>query len=204
MFIEIKGEQMELLPERAIFWPSMELLMIADIGCAFTKKTLIESGLDELDHIKSIVAKRSVKRVLLLGDVAPEGRSFDKALLHEIKMWSQNIRCPFYIAFPKPAFITPEEIKGYGVAAWADPLIIPPFAFTSEPVELERYFSFSGNTHPQVVLKKGGERHFYPCFQIKEHQAILPSFTDDVPSQSISWTSEEKIYAIDGDTIINI
>src|SRR5262249_5593760 len=168
------------------------------------KRTLIESGLEELEHIKSIVFKRSVKRVVLLGDVAPEGRSFDKALLLEIKMWSQNIRCPFYIAFPKSPFITYKEIKDYGVAAWADPLIIPPFAFTKEPMENDKYFTFSGHNHPQVVLKKGGERHFYPCFQIKERLAILPSFTEDAPPQSISWTSEERIFAIDGDTIINI
>lgn len=204
MLIEIEGEEMELLPERAIFWPAMELLLIADIGWVFTKKTVIASGLEELEHIKEVVQKKSVKRVLLLGDVAPEGRSFDKELLVEIKIWSQNLRCPFYIAFPKTPYISIEEAKGYGVAAWADPLIIPPFAFSKDPHENDKYFTFSGHVHPQIVLKKGKDRVFFPCFQVKQHQAILPSFTDDAAPQAISWTSEERIFAIDGSTIISI
>lgn len=204
MLIEILNEELELLAEKAIFWPAMELLFIADIGCVFTKKTFIESGANELETLKAIVSKRSIKRIVLLGEVAPEGRSLDKELLLKFKIWSVAIHCPFYIAFPKSHLFSADEIKGYGVVAWADPLIIPPFAFSKEPFENEKYFTFSGHVHPHVVLKKGNERLSFPCFQIKPHMAILPSFAEEAPPQPISWTSEEKIYAIDGKLIIPI
>ena len=204
MLIEILGEELELLPEKAIFWPSMELLFIADIGWAFTKKTFIESGFNEIERIKAILSKRSVRRIILLGEVAPEGRSLDKELLVKFNIWSQALHCPFYIAFARSSFIPIEEIKGYGVAAWADPLIIPPFAFSNDPIENDKYFTFSGHIHPHVVLKKGKERLSFPCFQIKQRLAILPSFSEDAVPQPISWTSDEKIYAIDGGLIISV
>jgi len=202
MFIEIEGETLELLPERALYWLAMEMLIIADIGWAFTKKTYIESSITEFDHIQRIAAKRSVKRVTLCGDAAPPGHTIDKALLTQIKSWSKNLKAAFYIASPKPSFI--DEIKEYGIAAWADPLILPPFVFSSEPVAHDKYFTFSGHVHPHVILKKGDERVSFPCFQFKSHVAILPAFTEDALSQPISWTSDERIIAIDGSDLISI
>lgn len=204
MFIEIENEEIELLPERVVFWPAMELLLVADIGFALTEKTWIESGTAELERLKAILRKRPVKRVVLLGDAAPEGRSFDRPLLWKVQTWSRSLGIAFYLAFPKTPLFKAEELTSFGVAAWADPLVIPPFAFTKEPQPHAKYFTFSGHVHPHVVLKKGGERHSFPCFQIKERIAILPSFTEDAISQPISWTSEERLFAIDGNDIIAI
>lgn len=204
MLIYVENEEIELLPERALFWPAMELLLVADIGCALTDKTWIESGAAELDRLKAIFKKKPVKRVVLLGDAAPEGRSFDRPFLSKVQSWSRVLGTAFYLAFPKTPMLKAEEMTAFGVAAWADPLIIPPFAFTKEPHPHPKYFTFSGHVHPHVVLKKGGERLSFPCFQFKDRVAILPSFSEDGLSQPISWTSDERLFAIDGNEIITI
>jgi DNA ligase-associated metallophosphoesterase len=213
MKINVANETVELLPEKALYWPTMEMLVVADVllgkvrdfhslGVAQT-----EVGVEkELERLSALVERTGAKRCLFVGDLIDTGTHIPPSTLKTLASWVKKLRCPIYLTLGSKVSqdLKKETLSEWGIAATGDPLIIPPFAFTHEPEEIEGCFTWAGHVHPQVVLKKGSERVSMPCFHVKEEVGILPAFGNFVEGQTISWTSSDKVYATTGAEVIQI
>lgn len=82
--IEIAGEELELLPERAIHWPARRTLFVADThwGKAATLRAYsipvpMGGTDDDLERLSRALEKTDARRLIVLGDAlhAREGRS---------------------------------------------------------------------------------------------------------------------------------
>lgn len=211
--IELAGEPLELLPERAIFWPAMEMLIAADLhlGKAATFRKLgvpvPEGNMEEdLNRLESVVAKMGAKRCLVLGDLVHSGDGLTPYVLDQISRWVKRMHCPLYLTIGNhDKKLTPTILAEWGIAASGDPLIIPPFSFTHEPQINELgYYNLAGHIHPQVILKQGPDRVTLPCFHIREKNAILPAFGTFTGGSPISWTSSDRVFALADNSIIEI
>lgn len=211
--INLGGESVELLPEKAIFWPAMEMLIAADLhlGKAATFRKLgvgiPEGNMEEdLNLLEICVKKRNAKRCLILGDLVHSGDGLTPYVLDQISKWVKRLHCPLYLTLGNhDKSLKAEKLAEWGIAASGDPLVIPPFAFCHHPPdETPDRFTMAGHIHPQVVLKQGPDRVRLPCFHVKDQVVILPAFGSFTGGHTISWTSNDRVFATTGTSLIEI
>src|SRR5262245_20817950 len=88
------GERVELLPERAVWWPAAATLLVADLhwGKSETFRVsgapvpggVLESDLARLD---AVVGATGARRVLVLGDLLHAGIGITPGLLEQVAAW---------------------------------------------------------------------------------------------------------------------
>ena len=97
--IELSGEQLVLLPERAIYWPAQSTLIVSDLhigkAAAFRAAGVPvpeQTTAAMLDRLTNAVERTGAKTILCLGDLlhAPSGRT--PAALEAVSTWRDQHR----------------------------------------------------------------------------------------------------------------
>ena len=90
----IAGEDVRLLPQRALYWPAKKLLVIADIhfGKAATFRALgvpVPAGTttQNLAALDTLLALHAVQQILFLGDFLHAKAAHARATLAAIRAW---------------------------------------------------------------------------------------------------------------------
>lgn len=209
--MEVKGERLTLLPERAAFWRSESALLIADPhwGKAATFRAggiPVPSGttneaIERLDHL---VERTSAKRVIFLGDLlhARGGRSMK--MFSALESWRAT-RKQMGITLvrgnhDKRAGDPPAELGFDCVDA---PYVVGPFVFAHHPIASDAGYVIAGHVHPGIRLHGPARQHErLPCFVFGAESAILPAFGDFTGLGDIDPEQWERIYAIADDGVL--
>lgn len=209
--VEVKGERLTLLPERAAFWRSESALLIADPhwGKAATFRAggiPVPSGttneaIERLDHL---VERTSAKRVIFLGDLlhARGGRSMK--MFSALESWRAT-RKQMGITLvrgnhDKRAGDPPAELGFDCVDA---PYVVGPFVFAHHPIASDAGYVIAGHVHPGIRLHGPARQHErLPCFVFGAESAILPAFGDFTGLGDIDPEQWERIYAIADDGVL--
>src|SRR5215470_20061146 len=92
--LDIRGETLTLLPERAVYWPRTETLFIADlhIGKAATYRSLavpIPEGTMQADLVRlsNALTRTNAKQLIILGDLLHSARGRDEITLETFTQW---------------------------------------------------------------------------------------------------------------------
>ena len=191
------GEDLWLLPQRALYWPAARLLLIADLHLGKTdtwraaglpvSAALAARALDEsLHRLAAALALTAAHRVLVLGDLlhAPAGHS--EELLARVAAWRRS--------YPIPLALVPgnHDRRVERLAALWSLDIHPahiaegPFAFVHDPADAASpdHYTFTGHVHPMCVCSGRGDALRLPCFLFRAARtprpagalAILPAF----------------------------
>ena len=173
--IDLCGERLTLLPERAAFWQGASTLLVADPhwGKAATFRASgipVPSGTtrEALDRLTSAVHRMSASRVVFLGDLlhAREGRSND--MFAALGTWrSSNAAVDVVLVrgnHDRRAGDPPVELAIDCVNA---PYAAAPFVFAHHPAADLGGYVLAGHVHPGIRLYgSGGQRERLPCFFI--------------------------------------
>ena len=183
------GEEWEILPERALFWPARRTLFIADphFGKTATFRAAgipIPSGTTKqtLERLTAALRTSSAERLVILGDFfhAKKGRS--EETLQALADWRAAHDELDILLIPgnhdKHAGRPPEDWKmEVGTEPFAEPETEIDFAHDPACARDGR-FTLCGHVHPAVELKdRDGSRLRLPCFHFGERVAILPAFS---------------------------
>lgn len=182
----LAGETIELLPERALFWPRPGTLVVADLhwGKAATFRAAgipIPAGStrDDLARLDLALRRTHARRLVVLGDLfhARAGR-VAAGTLAELRRW-RGLHPELEMLLvrgnhDRHAGDPPEDLRIKCVNA---PAFVPPFVFRHEPSSSAAGFTLAGHLHPGLVLCGPAlQRERLPCFLLREHSAILPAF----------------------------
>ena len=185
--VEIAGEIMHLLPERAMHWPARSTLLIADThfgkDAAFRHAGVPvpqESLHADLGRLTSLVRGTGCERLVVLGD-----------FYHTRSGRSEHTETQLDAWFAAHASLDVVVIEGnhdehagpprpeWRVWFEPGPLREPPFAFVHDPAEAVDSPSYRvcGHLHPVVNLRgPARSSRRVPCFAIARNHAILPAF----------------------------
>lgn len=211
MKIEIAGEMVELLPERALFWPKQKLLVIADLhlGKAATFRRAgipIPEGamMKDLERLHDLITKKGAERCLIIGDLLHHQSGLGATTLEMIEQGLNRLPCQLDLILGNHD----RALKKLDHSSWqlnvhADQLIVEPFVFSHHPREAIEGYVLSGHLHPLASIKTGNQWHRFPCFFFQERYGILPAFTSFAGGVSVD-ASEGKIYACLGDEVLKI
>ena len=211
--VEVQGESLLLLPERALFWERTGTLIAADVhlgkAASFRAAAIPLPGgttTATLLRLSTALAHTGARRLLLLGDFfhAKSGRA--SRTLAAIADWRSRH------ADLEIVLIRGNHDRGAGdpPAEWRfdckdEPWIEPPFAFRHHPAEENGGYVLAGHIHPAVALSgPARQRERLPCFFFGERLALLPSFGDFTGGASVRLRRGDRAYVVAGDEIVAV
>lgn len=182
--IVLQQEQLTLTNQRVLFWMQQKALILSDLhigkSAHFQKSGIpIPSNVfqQDLNRLESLIRHFQPKQLIIVGDL------FHAEHNQEVQLYSEWMR-----QFAKIRFTLikgnhdrfPDAIyERFGIEVFPDRYALPPFVFVHEPeVVPNPQFQITGHVHPGVMLKGKGKQYIkLPCFQMNQHQLVLPAFS---------------------------
>lgn len=179
--ITAAGEQLWLLPEGAVWWPSSRTVFAADLhlgkGAAFRAQgqaVPAGSSARTLARLRSLVETCDADRLIVLGDFWHGPAGLTPALLDAVQAFAERVptvlvlgnhdRCIHPAGLPLQAVSSALPLGALTAAHE------PPSAGTEG-------FTLAGHWHPAVALgSRAGDRLRRPCFVRYPHALVLPAF----------------------------
>ena len=213
--ITIAGEQVELLPVRALFWPARRTLIVADLhwGKAATFRAAsipIPRGTTaaDLTRLTDVLAATAATRLLILGDLLhAELPAEAEATAAELLTWRASHRGLEILLVRGNHDARPGALlDDLGIRVHEPPFEEWPFTLTHHPVRQSLGYNLAGHVHPSVELRgPARERLRLPCFRFGPSAGLLPAFggfTGMAPAEPPA--PGERVYALAGDTIVPV
>ncbi len=211
--IDLQGEPLELLPERALLWERTATLIVADAhlgkAASFRAAALPMPGgttSGTLSRLSLALSRSGARRLLILGDFfhARSGRT-DRTLT-AIAEWRERH------AGLEIVLVRGNHDRGAGdpPREWQfdcrdEPWVEAPFAFRHHPAEEASGYVLAGHVHPAVALAgPGRQRERLPCFLFGERIGILPAFGDFTGGTTVRPRPGDRVYGVAGDEVVPI
>jgi DNA ligase-associated metallophosphoesterase len=214
ILLDIAGEQIRLLPERAVFWPSACALVVADLhwgkAAAFRSAGIpIPGGATrrDLDRLDTAIARTGARRLVVLGDLfhARAGRIATRTLA-DLRRW-RGERHALEIQLvrgnhDRHAGDPPADLR---VNCLDAPAFVPPFVFRHEPRVSDEGYTLAGHVHPGIVLSgRGLFRERLPCFVVGDRMAVLPAFGSFTGLGMVTPAEGERVYVVADDEVVEV
>ena len=214
VLLDLAGEQLRLLPERAVFWPSACALIVADLhwgkAAAFRSAGIpIPGGATrrDLERLDGAIARTGARRLIVLGDLfhARAGRVATRTLA-DLRRW-RGERDALEIQLvrgnhDRHAGDPPADLR---VNCLDAPAFVPPFVLRHEPRASEIGYTLAGHVHPGVVLSgRGLFRERLPCFVVGERMAVLPAFGSFTGLGMVMPEPDERVFVVAEDDVLAV
>ncbi|HJU68865.1 MAG TPA: ligase-associated DNA damage response endonuclease PdeM [Gemmatimonadaceae bacterium] len=209
--VDVRGETLVLLSERAAFWPGAATLLIADahFGKAASFRA---SGVPvprgttagALTRVDTLLDRTSARRIVFLGDFlhAKEGRA--PKTVQAIAEWrARHERIAMTLVrgnHDRRAGDPPAEIRIDCVDA---PLLEGPFALAHHPRAVPGSYVLAGHLHPAAVMT-GPARQWerLACFWLGAEVGVLPAFGDFTGVAEITPVAADRVFVIAGECVV--
>ncbi|MBY0403812.1 MAG: ligase-associated DNA damage response endonuclease PdeM [Cyanobacteria bacterium] len=215
--LEIAGQTISLLPERAAFWHQAKTLFLADLhwgktetfqsgGLAIPQGTLTE----ELERLNILAQSLQAKRILFLGDLVHHASGITPAMIQTVQTWRESLNEEAGVEVililgnhdrALKAKGMPDLAQVWQLTTVAEPFLEGPFAFLHHPQETPGYYSWAGHQHPVALLKYPGKKskadHLrLPCFHLSPTLGILPAYSHFTGSMIIKPKGNDQVFVI--------
>ena len=209
--IELAGEEVLLLPERALFWPRMATLFVADThwGKAATFRAAgiaLPGGTttDDLARLGRVVQRTGVQRLVLLGDLlhAKAGRAWQT--LEAVTSWrAEWPEVEVLLVRGNHDWHAGDPPQEWGFAVVDAPHAMSPFVLLHQPNEQSDGYALAGHLHPGARLQgQGRQRLQLPCFWFGARVGVLPSFGSFTGMAVVTPAPGDRVYVIAEDAVL--
>lgn len=203
--VQLEGETLWLLAEKAIYWPARNCLLIADahFGKASAYRSLgqpVPQGTttDNLARLDRLLQAFDCAQVIFLGDFLHGPGSHARGTLSALRAWrAQHRELPMTLIrgnHDKRAGDPPADL---GIEVVAEPLLMGPFALQHEPDAHPSHHVLAGHVHPVYRLRgKGRQSLRLPCFQLGPRVSLLPAFGAFTGGYGVEQDANHRILVI--------
>jgi DNA ligase-associated metallophosphoesterase len=211
--VEVAGETLRLLPERAAYWERARTLLVADahFGKAASFRALgvpVPGGttLDGLQRLDAMLARTAARRIAFLGDYlhAREGRA--PATLDALARWhEQHPDVELLLVRGNHDRDAGDPPRASGVRCVDAPLVEPPFVLAHHPTTSREGFVIAGHLHPAAFLEGAGrQRERLPCFWLGASCMVLPAFGEFTGMAEIEARAGDRAWVVAGGEVIEV
>jgi len=207
--VQVAGESLLLLPEKAIYWPREEMLIIADIhfGKAASFRALgvpVPRGTtsENLAGLDALVAAHGARQVVFLGDFLHARAAHASSTQLAMLAWRQrHPGLSLMLVRGNHDLHAGDPAAALGIALVDEPHAIGPFAFCHHPGVDAPGYGLAGHVHPVYVLATRFDALRLPCFVVGEQGLILPSFGAFTGGHAVKPGPGDHIYVTSGDAV---
>lgn len=211
--IELAGERVRLLAERALYWEREETLIAADLhwgkAAAFRAGGIpVPRGTTTADlaRLDRALSSTGARRLVLLGDLLHAREWRGAETVRTISAWRATSRRLDLLLIrgnhDRRAGDPPADL---GIAVVDGPFRAGPFALRHEPRRVEGAYVLAGHVHPGVTVRgPGRERLRLPCFALGRSVGILPAFGEFTGTALTDPGPGGRVYVIAGDDVVPV
>lgn len=207
--ITVLGEQLSLLPQRALLWRARKMLIVADIH--FGKAAAFRAGgipvphgttRANLDALDALIATHGIGHILFLGDFLHAKTARAPATLLALQRWREShpdLQLTLVRGnHDRHAGDPPPQLA---VDVVDEPWRVGPLALCHHPQELIGAYVLAGHVHPVVRLSVGRDSLRLPCFVFGAAQATLPAFGAFTGGYEVSARQDEQLFVCTDDRV---
>lgn len=211
--VNVAGEPLTLLPEKAAYLAGRQLLLIADahFGKALSFRRLgvpVPQGstAENLATLDALVSRHDIRHIVFLGDLLHSAHAQSAATQAAVALWREAHRDLNLTlvrgnhddhAGDPPAALNIEVVD--------EPLRLGPWALCHHPNEQPDGYVLCGHLHPCVRLHgRARERLRLPCFWFGDRVGVLPAFGGFTGMHPIDAQPQDRVYALTGDGVVQV
>jgi len=207
--VQVAGERLLLLPEKAVYWPAEKMLIVADIhfGKAAAFRALgvpVPRGTttENLEGLDALIDAHGAEHIVFLGDFLHARAAHASATQQAMLAWRER-RSDLHLTL-----VRGNHDKHAGdpaallrIALVDEPHMIGPFAFCHHPDIDTPGYALAGHIHPVYVLATRFDALRLPCFVVGADRMILPSFGAFTGGHALRPEPGDTIYVTSGDAV---
>lgn len=201
--LEVRGQMLWLLPQRAVFLPESDTLIVADAEVGATEESL--SVLSEL------VRRLEARRIIFLGDFLRAAHT-DPAVMAAVQRWRELhgsieltlVRSHLAVR-SRLAVPVVEPPVTLDIQSFDEPLMHRGLALCHRPRRMAGSFVLAGHMFPCVNIggrSHGGHR--VPCYWFSPRLGVLPAFGNVTGMQAIRPAKGERVFASAADRVFEL
>ncbi len=202
------GIDLELLPDRAVYWSSQRTVLLADLhlGRGVPHVRHIQQTVQQtLTRAQQLLARMQPERVVFLGDVFHMRHGYASDVVDAFAQWRASF-----------AQIDMWLIRGNHERGMGDPprdcglqCMNPGYELAEVTLLHEPRatpgFAISGHLHPCMLLpSERAVAETVPCFIWSQKYLMLPAFEDVVPGRVVARRTNESYVAIRNHSLVTI
>lgn len=211
MTVELNGEELQLLPQKAVYWPLRKVLLLADLHLGKighfrragiplpvrASRTVLEGFIDILRGLRP-------ERVVFLGDLFHSHYNYGwedfGEVIRSFPMITFDLVSGNHDILGSHQYLR----KGISVHQYLD---ISPFHLTHEPCSVFSGdgYNLAGHLHPGISLYgKGKQSVTLPCFYFGAEYGVLPSFGVFTGLCRLEPRKGDRVFVIAEDKVIQV
>jgi DNA ligase-associated metallophosphoesterase len=209
MNAQFAGEAVLLLPEKAVYWPREEMLIIADIhfgkAAAFRAHGVPVPGgttRQNLDALDALMARHATRQIVFLGDFLHARAAHAVATVAAMLAWRQShAALRLVLVRGNHDRHAGDPAAALGIEVVDEPYALGPFAFCHHPDVAAPGFVLAGHVHPVFILSSRHDSLRLPCFLANATRMILPSFGAFTGGHVVAPGHGERVFVSSGDAV---
>jgi DNA ligase-associated metallophosphoesterase len=203
--IEVSGECLVLLPEKAVWWPARAALLVADahfgkaqsfrrLGVAVPRGTTTAN----LELLAALIERHGARRIVFLGDLLHSAHAQAASTLGALARWrAAHAALELTLVRGNHDVRAGDPPRSLGVEPVDEPLRLGSLALCHHPAPRAEGYVLAGHLHPCVSLGGGGfDQLRLPCFHFGDAVGVLPAFGAFTGMHPVSRTAGERVYAV--------
>lgn len=205
------GEEVILLPSRALFWIKKKSLLIADLhigkGAHFRKNGIaLPSNInnDNLWRLAGLLLDTKAERLILLGDLFHSVYNDEWLAFTDMLDNFPNLKT---ILIKGNHDVLDHDVWDKAKITVVDELIESPFVMVHEPDNEKdsRGYRLCGHIHPAVRLHGTGRQSLkLPCFWFSESEGVFPTFGYFTGSVVVQPNKNDVVFVITDESVFRI
>jgi DNA ligase-associated metallophosphoesterase len=205
------GQQLILLPQRAVWWPELSVLIVADTHFGKTG-TFRQGGIpaprgvDESDLLRlgNLIASVEAKRCIILGDLFHSIENTGWELLD--KWTSDQSDCTMELVPGNHDILPAQRYKQAGLLVHNPQIALNGVRLVHDPDEpvfsdlMDCTYTLSGHIHPGARLSgRARQTMMVPCYFMGATFGILPAFGQFTGLSLVHPGRNDQIFAVGGE-----
>lgn len=206
--ITLEGEQITLLPERALLWAAQKTLVVSDLHWGktghFRKHGIaVPITTQQQDEIRlaKLVKEHGVERLVIAGDLFHSKQNKEVDIFSHWREMHPDLDIDLVIG--NHDILKPEKYQSWNIRTHKESLLLAPFLITHDIPENCDRFCIHGHVHPAVRLTgKGNQAIKLDCFCEDNDRIILPAFGLFTGNHLLHIPDHKHIYIIVDDKVM--
>lgn len=196
--IRFAGEDLVLLAERAVLWPTRGALMLSDVH--FGKSATFRAhgipvpegeSQTDLDRITQLIKRYEVDRLAIIGDFYHSGIALNPALHDSLASFRDALDAEIILVRGN------HDQSRHELLPMIDRLDWPPFELVHDPADADpEKPTIAGHLHPLCRIGKGGRASRLPCFLRTDNLLVLPAFGTFTAGHTVKPRMGQTLYPI--------
>lgn len=196
--ISLRGEQLLLLPERALWWPAQGSLILSDLhwgkSAHFRKHGIPMPGATQQQdaiRLAQIVRRFRAERLIIAGDLI---HSRHNSEVDSFAHW-RKAHLALHIDFipGNHDILAPDFYEQLDLCIAEEGLALGPFLITHDDIARPGPYLIHGHLHPGMSVAGAGR---FPVFAIGERALVLPAFGRFTGCKSIAAADYRQVFLV--------